>query len=213
MNRLVAGIGALVCVALVLGCMDTRQSTAADATAPAKKPVAKKLAVGDAAPQWKELKGTDDKAHSLKDLAKAKAVVVVFTCHHCPVAQAYEGRLAEFAKEYKDKGVELVAINVSLGEADNAEATAKKAKDKGFDYAYLLDPSQDIGRAYGATVTPHVFVLDGKRKVAYMGAFDDDINAAKAKTHWVNDAVDAVLAGKAPEVAVSKQVGCGISYE
>lgn len=212
MNRFIAGLGTLVSAALVFGYVDCRQATA-DAAATAAKPVAKKLAVGDAAPAWKALKGVDDKEHSLKDLAKAKAVVVIFTCDHCPVARAYEKRLGEFAKEYKDKGVELVAINVSLGEADNLKMVKEQAKEKGFDFTYLVDPTQDSGRAYGATVTPHVFVIDGKHKVAYMGAFDDSQSAEQVKKHYVRDAVDAILAGKAPETAVSKQFGCGISYE
>ncbi len=213
MNRLVAVMGALVCAALVAGEMANRQATAADSTTPAEKRVSKKLTVGDAAPQWKDLKGTDDKAHSFKELAKSKAVVVVFTCDHCPVAQAYEQRLGEFAKEYKDKGAELVAINVSLGEADNLAKMKQIAKEKGFDFTYVMDPSQDIGRAYGATVTPHVFVVDGKQKVAYMGAFDDNIDAGKVQKHYVRDAVDALLEGKTPKVAVTQQFGCGISYE
>lgn len=212
MNRFIAGFGSLVSAALVVGCLDCQGTAAADA-ASAKRPVAKKLAVGDAAPAWKALKGIDDKDHSLKDLAKAKAVVVIFTCDHCPVARAYEDRLTEFAKEYKDKGVELVAINVSLGEADNLKMMKEQAKEKGFNFTYLVDPTQDTGRAYGATVTPHVFVIDGKHKVAYMGAFDDSQNAEQVKKHYVREAVDSILEGKSPEVAVSKQFGCGIGYE
>lgn len=173
----------------------------------------KGLKIGEAAPIWKELKGTDDKAHSLKDLEKAKAVVVVFTCDACPVAKAYEKRLTDFAKAYKEKGVELVAINVSRGEADNLDRMKLKAKENGLEFTYLMDPSQKTGRAYGATVTPHVFVLDAKRKVAYMGAFDDSIDPDKVKHHYAIDAVEAVRAGKKPAVETSQQFGCGISYE
>jgi len=209
MNRYFSTVVALTCVVAAIGSFACRDAGAADAA----KSGAKKLAVGDAAPAWKALKGVDDKDHSLKDLAKAKAVVVIFTCDHCPVARAYEKRLTQFADEYKDKGVELVAINVSLGEADNLKVMQEQAKQKGFNFTYLVDPTQDSGRAYGATVTPHVFVIDGKQKIAYMGAFDDSQNAAQVKKHFVRDAVDALLAGKAPEVAESKQFGCGIRYE
>jgi peroxiredoxin len=174
---------------------------------------AKGLKIGDEGPAWKELKGTDDKAHGLKDLEKAKAVVVVFTCDQCPVAKAFEKRLTEFAKAYKKKGVELVAINVSRGEADNLDMMKQKAKENGLEFTYLMDPSQKIGRAYGATVTPHVFVLDAKRKVAYMGAFDDNMDPDKVEHHYAIDAVEAVRAGKKPAVETSKQFGCGISYE
>jgi peroxiredoxin len=193
-----------------LGALTARaDSPATDAT----KPVAKKLKVGDPSPVWKDLTGTDDKKHSLKDLADAKAVIVVFTCNHCPVAQAYEDRLVALEKDYHDKGVELVAINVNNMEADKLPAMKERAEEKGFKFAYLYDPSQAIGRAFGATVTPHAFVLDGKHRVAYMGAIDDSQQPSEVKEHYVRDAVDAILAGRAPEVATSKQFGCGIKYE
>lgn len=169
--------------------------------------------IGDAAPQWEELEGVDGEKHSLSDLKDAKAVVVVFTCNHCPVAEAYEDRLIALHNDYKEKGVAVVAINVNNGESDRLPAMKVRAKDKGFEFAYLYDPSQAIGRAFGATVTPHAFVLDGERHVVYMGAIDDEMNAAKASSHYVRDAVDAVLAGKAPATAETKQFGCGIQYE
>jgi peroxiredoxin len=126
---------------------------------------------------------------------------------------AYEDRLNELYRDYKDLGVELVAINVNNIEADRLPAMKERAKDKSFKFQYLYDPSQEIGRKYGATVTPHAFILDGKRKVAYMGAIDDNQNAENAKTHFVRDALDAVLAGKKPDPATTKQFGCGIKYE
>jgi peroxiredoxin len=203
---------ALVGTAFVLGCI-ARSAAAADATPTAGATTAKGLKVGDPAPEWKDLTGIDDEKHSLKDLAKAKAVIVVFTCNHCPVAQAYEDRLVALEKDYKDKGVELVAINVNNMDADKLPAMKERAQEKGFKFDYLYDPSQAIGRAFGATVTPHAFVLDGKSKVVYMGAIDDNQNPSEVKEHYVRDAVDAVLAGQEPKVATSKQFGCGIRYE
>jgi peroxiredoxin len=203
---------AFVGTAFVLGCI-ARGAAAADASPSAGKTEAKRLKVGDPAPEWKDLDGIDDKKHSLKDLAKAKAVIVVFTTNHCPVAIAYEDRLVALEKEYKDKGVELVAINVNNIEADKLPAMKERAADKGFEFEYLYDPSQAIGRAFGATVTPHAFVLDGKHKVVYMGAIDDNQNPSEVQKHFVRDAVDAVLAGQTPEVTTSKQFGCGIRYE
>jgi peroxiredoxin len=188
------------------------QAMAADVSTD-KADAKKELALGDAAPEWKELEGVDGKKHSLADLKKAKAVVVVFTCNHCPVAQAYEDRLVELNKQYADKDVALVAINVSNAESDKLPAMKDRAEEKGFEFEYLYDPSQAIGRKFGASVTPHAFVLDGKRKVVYRGAIDDDMDAAKASKHYVRDAVDAVLAGEKPAVAESKQFGCGIRYE
>ena len=173
----------------------------------------KTLSVGDAAPSWSRIIGTDDKPHSLKDYKAAKVVVLTFTCNHCPVAQAYEDRLVGFVNRYKDKGVRLVAVNCNRNSADGLDAMKEHAKEKGFNFDYLFDESQQIGRNYGAAVTPHVFVLDKDRKIAYMGAWDNSMDPAKVEHHYVRDAVDALLAGKKPEVTESRQFGCGIQYE
>jgi peroxiredoxin len=187
------------------------EATAAkkDAKAEAKKG----LEIGAAAPAWEGLEGIDGKKHSLADLKDADAVVVVFTCNHCPVAKAYEERLVEFDNDYKDKKVALVAINVSNADADKLPAMKERAEEKGFEFAYLYDPSQEIGRKFGALVTPHAFVLDKERKLAYRGAIDDSQDVSKVTKHSLRDAVDAVLAGKAPAEAETNQFGCGIGYE
>jgi peroxiredoxin len=170
------------------------------------------LEIGQKAPAWSEIVGVDDQKHSLSDYGKAKALVIVFTCNHCPVAKAYEDRLVQLQKDYKDKGVQLIAVNVNTIEADRLDMMKDRAKDKGFEFPYLYDPTQKIGRDYGATCTPHVFLLDKDRKVAYMGAIDDNMNAEKAKVPYLRDAVDAVLEGKEPPKTVTKQVGCGIRW-
>lgn len=173
----------------------------------------KQLAVGDQAPAWNNLEGVDGKHHSLGEHAAAKAVVVVFTCNHCPVAVAYEDRIVAIANDYKDKGVDVVAINVNNAEADKLPAMKDRAEEKGFKFDYVYDPSQDIGRAYGAKVTPHVFLLDGDRNVAYIGAIDDNMDASKAAKNYLRDAIDAVLVGSQPQTDSTKPVGCGIRYE
>lgn len=173
----------------------------------------KMLAIGDPAPDFKSLPGTDDKQHSLSDYKDAKLVVVTFTCNKCPVAVAYEDRLIEFTKKYSDKGVAHVAINVNDVEADRLDKMKERAEKKGFNFDYLFDESQESARAYGATVTPHLFVLDQKRQIAYMGAFDDNNDPSKVKENYLIDAVEALLAGKKPEVAESQQRGCGINYK
>jgi peroxiredoxin len=169
--------------------------------------------VGAPAPEWVDLAGVDGKLHKLADLKDAKAVLVIFTCNHCPVAKAYEDRLVALNKDYHDKGVEIVAINVNNGESDKLPAMKDRAKEKGFEFAYLYDPSQEIGRAFGATVTPHAFVLDGDRKLAYVGAIDDSMKADASKEHYVRDALDAILAGEAVKTSTTKPAGCGIQYE
>ncbi len=173
----------------------------------------KKLNVGDAAPVWKDLVGVDDKPHSLSDYEKAKVVVVAFTCNHCPVAEAYEDRFIAFMKAMKPQGVEFVAINCNLDEADLPEKMKERAQKKKFNYDYLFDATQEAGRAFGATVTPHLFVLDKDRRIAYMGAFDDNMKESEVKHHYLKDAVEALLAGKKPEVEESRQFGCSIGYQ
>lgn len=187
---------------------NVKQVSATESAAESK--VAK---VGDKAPAWKDLDGTDGKKHSLKDLEKAKAVAVVFTCNSCPVAQAYEDRLIKLTNDYKDKGVAVIAINVNKDASNSLEAMKQRSEKKGMPYAYLFDPSQQIARDFGATCTPHAFLLDGHRKIVYAGAIDDDMNADAVKKHSLQEAIDAVLAGKEPTVATTKQFGCGIHYE
>lgn len=201
----------LAVLAAAAGSPRTLFADAADAqSSPAEK---KSLEVGDPAPAWSKLEGVDGKKHSLADLKEAKAVAVVFTTNHCPVAKAYEDRLVALHKQYADKGVALVAINVNNNEADRLPKMKERAEEKGFQFDYLYDSSQKIGRAFGATVTPHAFLLDGNRKVVYMGAIDDNQDEDKVENHYLKDAIDAVLAGNAPEPATTKQFGCGIQYE
>ena len=182
------------------------------ATAAVRAAELAKLEIGDPAPTWSGIIGIDDQQHSLAEYKKAKAVVVVFTCNHCPVAVAYEDRLVDLQKQYKNKGVQVVAVNVNTLAADRLEKMKERAEAKGFNFPYLYDETQKMGYDYGATVTPHVFVLDKNRKIAYMGAIDDNQNAAKAKTHFLSDALDALLAGKQPPKAVTRQFGCSVKY-
>jgi peroxiredoxin len=172
----------------------------------------KVLGVGDAAPDWAEVAGIDGSNHSLKDYKDAKVVVQIFTCNECPVAVAYEDRLVEIARDYKDKGVKLVAINCR--DSEKLPKMKERSVAKGFTFDYLSDPSQKAGRAYGAKVTPEVFVLDANRKVVYMGAIDDNWESASdVKKAYLRDAIEAALAGKAPEVTEMKAMGCLITYD
>lgn len=173
----------------------------------------KVLDIGKPAPEWRDLAGVDDKQHSLADLKDAKLVVVVFACNHCPVVKTYERRLIRFVDDYRDKGVEFLAISVSQQPADQLPQMKARASDSGFNFPYLIDPSQKIAKAYGATHTPHVFVLDQNRRIAYMGKIDDHLDESKVTERFLREAVDALLAGKEPEVAETRQVGCDIEYK
>lgn len=173
----------------------------------------KVLDIGKPAPAWRDLEGVDGKRHHLDDLKEAKLVVVLFACNHCPVVKTYERRIIRFVDDYRDKGVELVAISVSKQASDQLPQMKTRAVDSGFNFPYLIDPSQKIGRDYGATCTPHVFVLDGQRRVAYMGKIDDHLDESKVNEHFLRDAVEALLAGQRPAVTETRQTGCEIEYE
>jgi peroxiredoxin len=174
---------------------------------------AAELKIGDAVANFAGIIGIDDKEHGLADYQGAKLVVVVFTCNHCPVAVAYEDRLVALQKDYQAKGVQLVAVNVNTIADDRLDKMKERAAKKGFNFPYLYDATQKIGRDYGATVTPHVFVLDKDRKIAYVGAVDDNMEPDKVKSPHLRNALDALLAGKRPPQEVTKQFGCGIKYE
>jgi len=171
----------------------------------------KTLSIGDAAPVWTDLEGTDGKKHALADFKDHEAIVVVFTCNSCPVAEAYEDRIVAFAKANPTVGV--VAINVNTAKDDALPAMKARAVKKKFSFPYLFDPTQEIARKYGAKYTPEFFVLNKARKIAYMGAMDDKSPPGEAKVKHVENAVKAALEGKAPAVAeTSAAAGCGIKF-
>lgn len=173
----------------------------------------KALAPGDAAPEWKDLAGTDGKKHGFADFKDKEVLVVVFTCNTCPVAEAYEDRLIAFAKAFAgEKGkVGFVAINPNSGKGDTLDDMAKRAKKKEFPFAYLADPTQEVTKKYGAMYTPEFFVLNKGRKVAYTGAMDDKAPPGEAKLKHLEVAVTAVLAGKKIDTAeTSAAAGCKI---
>ncbi len=171
------------------------------------------LDIGDAAPDFQKIIGIDDNEHSLSDYGDAKLIVLVFTCNHCPVAVAYEDRLVQLQADYKDKGVQVIAVNVNNIPADRLDKMKERAEQKGFNFPYIYDSSQKMGHDYGATVTPHVFVLDQDRNIAYMGSVDDSQKPDRIQKHYLRDALDALLAGNAPPEAVTRQFGCSIKYE
>jgi peroxiredoxin len=170
------------------------------------------LNIGAKAPDFSAVPGIDDKKHSLGEFKDAKAVVVVFTCNHCPVAVAYEDRLVALQKEFKKRGVQFVAICSNPEDTDTLPELKTRAESKKFNFPYLHDDGQKVGRGYGAAVTPHVFLLDRDRRIAYMGAIDDNMVADKVKEHYLSDAIEAVLAGKPVETTETRQFGCGIRY-
>jgi peroxiredoxin len=155
----------------------------------------------------------DAKKHSLADYKDKDVVVLVITCNHCPVAQAYQDRIMDFTKQSAgpNSKVAVVAINVNNNDEDKLEEMSKRAKEKGYNFPYLYDPSQAVGRELGATVTPEFFVLSKDRKVVYMGAMDNSIK--QPTVNYLEPAVKAALKGETPPVQETRGHGCGVQYE
>lgn len=173
----------------------------------------KVVEIGQPAPEWQNLPGIDGRQHSLEEYKEAKLVVVIFFRNNCPVAQAYEERIRNFVEKYQSRGVTVVAINVSAEQGEGLELMQARAKDRKFGFPYLRDASQRIGKAYGATNTPHVFVLDQHRHIAYMGAIDDNNRAKLVEENYLADAVEELLAAKKVSTAETLQRGCQIEYK
>lgn len=172
------------------------------------------LSIGDVAPAWSSLPGVDGKMHSLADLKGKEVVIVVFTCNSCPAAELYEDRLITLAKKHAgpDGKAAVVAINVNLVEEDLLPAMQERAKKKKFPFPYLIDETQQIGKAYGANYTPEFFVLNKDRKVVYMGALDDNLDPALAKVNFVEAGIAAALSGKKPAKQETVARGCRVRY-
>lgn len=173
------------------------------------------LNVGDKASDF-ELKSVDGKMVSLSDYKDAKGYILIFTCNSCPYAIAYEDRIIALHKKYAPKGYPVIAINpndAKIQPSDSFEEMKKRASDKGFPFPYVLDETQQVTRAYGASRTPHVFLLDKELNVKYIGAIDNNHKDAKAADQkYVEEAVDALMEGKQVETDFTKAIGCGIKW-
>ncbi len=195
------------------------------ATVVTAAPEVKTLEIGAKAPDY-ALPGVDGQIHRLAEYDKAKVLVIVFTCNHCPTAQAYEERIKKLAADYKGKGVALVAISpndpkaVRLDElgytdlSDSLEEMEIRAKDKQFNFPYLYDgDKQEVSKAYGPMTTPHVFVFDSERKLRFAGRVDDnERQPAKVTSQDTRNAIEALLAGQPVPVETTKTVGCSIKW-
>lgn len=172
--------------------------------------------IGDIATDFK-LKNIDGKTVSFSDFNAAKGFIVVFTCNTCPYAVAYEDRIEALNKKYAPKGYPVIAImpnNVKTKPGDSMKAMQIRAKEKGFTFPYLMDANQTIYPQYGATKTPHVYILESTDRgpvVQYIGAIDDNYkDATLVKNTYVENAVDALLKGVPLEVQQTKAIGCSI---
>lgn len=169
--------------------------------------------IGDKATDF-ELMNIDGEMTSLKDYTDAKGFIVTFTCNHCPYAVMYEDRLIALHNKYAPLGYPVVAINPNdpkVQPADSFVAMKERAAEKSFPFAYLLDEGQKVYPAYGATKTPHVFLLDKELVVRYIGAIDDNPqHDFDVEERYVSMAVEALIKGETPDPEVTKAIGCSI---
>ncbi|MDA8743676.1 thioredoxin family protein [Rubripirellula amarantea] len=171
------------------------------------------LSVGDQSPKWEALPSTSGRMISSDDLANAKVVVIAFTCNSCPYAVDVEDRLIDLHRDFKGRSVTVVAANVNTIEEDSLEAMKQKAEEKGFEFEYLYDESQQIAKDFGAKYTPQFFVIGPDRKIAYMGSFDDSPDGKAITQPYVRDAVAGLLEGKSIAVSETVPIGCRIRME
>ena len=183
------------------------------------------LAIGSKAPAF-SLKAVDGKTYSLASFSKYKILVIVFTCNHCPTAQAYEDRIIQLAKDYQPKNVGVVAINPNdpgavsldeLGYTDMGDTYAEmklRAAQKKFNFPYLYDgPAQHTAKAYGPVATPHVFIFDKERKLRYQGRIDDVEKPTKTPNHFdTRNAIEELLQNKEITIKTTKVFGCSIKW-
>ena len=182
------------------------------------------LEIGKKAPDF-NLPGVDGRRYALSDFSRADVLVIIFTCNHCPTAQAYEERMKKLAADYRGKSVALVAISpndpqaVRLDElgysdmGDSFEEMKIRAKDMAYNFTYLYDgENQKVSLAYGPQRTPHVFIFDKRRMLRYEGRIDDSEKPQRVKSRETRRAIDALLAGRKVRVARTPTIGCSIKW-
>ena len=174
------------------------------------------LPLGSVAPDF-QLIGVDNKPHSLSDFAGARALIVVFSCNHCPYVVGSEDRMIALFADYAPKGLAMIAINSN--ETDNHPTDSfphmvERARAKGFPFPYVHDESQSVAKAYGALRTPHFFLFDSSLRLRYTGRLDNNpMDPLQATTHELRDALDSVLAGKPPAVPLTNPIGCNVKWK
>lgn len=171
------------------------------------------LSIGDAAPAFSDLAGTDDRRYALADFAEARAVVVLFTSNACPISKGYDERVVALAAEFSPAEAQFVAINASRPDAESLQHMRERAEASGYEFPYVEEPSQETAEAFGVLRTPTVFVLDRERRVAYMGAIDDSPRQPKkVKRDYLRAALRALVAGEVPAAQETKPQGCDVEY-
>ncbi len=173
------------------------------------------LSIGQVAPDF-SLLDTQGRKWSVASYDGAPATVVVFTCNHCPYALAWHDRIVDVAREYAARGVRVLAVNSNDADRyprDSPDAMKDRVAKEDWPMPYLHDATQEVARAYGAKVTPDVFVLDAEDRLRYRGAPDADYDNPGERAEWLREALDAVLSGSILQRAETKPVGCSIKWK
>lgn len=172
------------------------------------------LSIGAQGPAF-NLKGTDMKMHSLESVAGPKGTALIFTCNVCPFSKGYEDRLIDLAKTFQPEGIHFVAINPNDPEVvpgDSFDHMITRAKEKGFPYPYIYDETQEVAAAYGARVTPHIFLLDAEGTLVYRGRIDDSVKEGEVTKREFHSALKALTKGKKVSVTETKAFGCSVKW-
>lgn len=174
-----------------------------------------KLHPGSVAPSF-ALPGTDGRSHPIEGFAHQPLLLVVWWCNHCPYVQAWEGRMVEIGQKYGPRGVGIVLINANDAQAypdDRMEVMTRRAQEHGYPFPYLRDESQEVARAYGALVTPHAMLFDRNRRLIFQGRIDDNHQQpAAVHHHYLEDALDAALAGRPVTPSELPVLGCSVKW-
>jgi peroxiredoxin len=174
------------------------------------------LPIDQTAPDF-DLPGVDGKRYNLASFKNSKILIVVFSCNHCPYVIGCEDRMNRLYADYSSKRVAMVAINSNETDGhptDSFEHMVQRAKEKNFRFAYVRDDTQQVALAYGALRTPHFYLFDAERKLRYTGRMDDNPrNPGKETTHELRDALDDLLAGREPRLAVTNPIGCNVKWK
>jgi peroxiredoxin len=176
------------------------------------------LELGATAPKADvKMKNVDGKELTLTEVAGKQGTLVIFTCNHCPWAKAWEERIAALGNEYAKRGIGVIAVNANdpkTNAADSYEGMVERAKQRNFQFAYVVDSGSTVAKAFGAERTPEVFLFDARGQLVYHGTVDDNAeNAAAVKQHYLRDALESVAGGQPVAVAETKALGCTIKYD
>ncbi len=174
------------------------------------------LSIGSKIPEF-NLTGIDNKNYSLESFQDKRGIIVVFSCNHCPYVQAYEGRIKSIQQDYREKGIEIIAINpnnASTHPDDSFENMKKRASEQQFNFIYLRDEDQSVAKAFDATHTPEIFLFNGERKLVYHGKIDDNWQESdKVVNHYLRNAIDEMLSGTEISVPETYSIGCTIKWK